>query len=149
MGFTNSEYMDLYVWYSAPNVLTCILGGVLIDMIGRRLGGIIFCTVIFVGQLVYSYSISMTYVVLACVGRTIIGAGVEAVAVCSNCYLTWWFEGSKLKPLAFGLALSIWRMSSSISLVTMLPVYESINTVDPIDGSVGIFSSCVKDGCTG
>jgi len=154
MGFTNQEYMSLYTWYSAPNVVTCILGGVLIDMIGRRMGGIIFCTVIFVGQLIYSYSISNSsmgseWLIAACVGRTVIGAGVEAVAVCSNCYLTWWFEGSKLKPLAFGLALSIWRMSSSVSLVTMLPLYNNINTVTPQDGMTGIFSSCVYKGCEG
>ena len=154
MGFTNQEYMSLYTWYSAPNVVTCILGGVLIDMIGRRTGGIIFCTVIFVGQLVYSYSISAagmgsSMLFVACVGRTIIGAGVEAVAVCSNCYLTWWFEGSKLKPLAFGLALSIWRMSSSVSLVTMLPLYNDINQVSPQDGLTDQFSSCVYGGCAG
>ena len=152
MGFTNQEYMNLYTWYSAPNVITCIAGGVLIDRIGRRTGGIIFCTVIFVGQLIYSFSISQSsmgssWIWMACLGRTVIGAGVEAVAVCSNCYLTWWFEGSKLKPLAFGLALSIWRMSSSVSLVTMLPLYNDINTVSPQDGMTDIFSSCVQGGC--
>lgn len=152
MGFTNQQYMSLYTWYSAPNVITCIAGGVLIDRIGRRMGGIIFCTVIFVGQLIYSYSISnsgmgSSWIWMACLGRTVIGAGVEAVAVCSNCYLTWWFEGSKLKPLAFGLALSIWRMSSSVSLVTMLPLYNNINTVSPQDGLTDVFSSCVYGGC--
>merc|ERR1711997_1284827 len=130
----------------------CIAGGVLIDRIGRRMGGIIFCTVIFVGQLIYSFSISnssmgSSWIIMACIGRTGIGAGVEAVAVCSNCYLTWWFEGSKLKPLAFGLALSIWRMSSSVSLVTMLPLYNDINGVSPQDGLTEVFSSCVYSGC--
>merc|ERR1739848_895901 len=135
--------MSLFTWYSAPGIVTCIIGGVLIDnFLGRRLGGIIFCGFIFVGQLIYAYAISnnsmgssMRYV--ACIGRMIIGAGVESVAVCSNCYLSWWFEGTRLKPLAFGLALSVWRLSSSISLMTMMPLYENINTLSPQDGSTG------------
>lgn len=144
MGYSSSKYMDLYTYYSMPNIVSCILGGVLIDnFLGRRLGGIVFCAFIFVGQLIFATGIRANSHFFAICGRVLIGMGVETLAVCSNCYLTWWFDGKALKPLAFGLALSIWRLSSSLSFATMMPLYNDINSVTPVpDGLTPTFKSC-------
>lgn len=141
LGLNNSQYMDYYTWYSAPGIVMCVLGGVLIDnFLGRRLGGIVFCACIFFGQLAFAWSVENQWHYTGLLGRTLIGTGVESVAVASNCYLAWWFKGTPLQALAFGSALSIWRMSSSVSLMTMLPLYKSSNEVTPRDGITNDFS---------
>lgn len=148
-NYSTTEYMDLYFWYSAPNIITCIGAGLIIDHIGRRIGGIIFCSFVAAGQLIFAIGMGISNTFVAILGRMVIGAGVETLAVCSSNYLTWWTDGSSLKNVAFGSALAIWRFSSSVSLMTVLPMYHGLNQVSPQDGTVGLgdLKSCTDDVC--
>jgi len=146
LSLSNSEYMSYYTWYSAPCIVVVIFGGIVVDKIlGHRLGAVCFCFAVFLGQLMFAYGVSTQYQILSLVGRSITGAGVESIAVASNVYLDRWFKGTDLQPLAFGCALAVWRVSSSVSLMTMLPYYKNINTLKPQDGS-SPFVSC--KGCS-
>lgn len=155
-GMTSAEYMlNLYSFYSMPSVVTCIIGGILIDQVfGMRLSGIIFCVILTVGQAMFAFAIRKNvqgdtfWRYAAAIGRGVTGSGVESIAVCCNVYLSQWVQPS-LKPLAFGIAISAWRVSSTINLITLTPLYEAINTVDPRDGTASFFSTCVENDCNG
>ena len=80
------------------------------------------------------------YHTFAKLGRLVTGSGAESIAVAANVYLDRWFKGTSLSTLAFGTALAVWRMSSSVCLSTVTPIYKKFNTVKPQDGSSEIMS---------
>ena len=47
----------------------CLINGIIIDnILGRRLGAIVFCGVVFLGQLLFAYGVSKNYrYLLGCV----------------------------------------------------------------------------------
>ncbi|XP_042371146.1 major facilitator superfamily domain-containing protein 1-like, partial [Plectropomus leopardus] len=51
LSLNTAKFMQLYAWYSWPNVVLCFFGGFLIDRVfGIRLGTIIFSLFVCVGQ---------------------------------------------------------------------------------------------------
>lgn len=145
LEITNSEYMSYYTWYSAPNIVMCIVGGILVDNVfGRRLGAVIFCGCVFLGQLLFAFGISNKYQYVAKIGRTVTGMGVESIAVASKCFITWWYTGTKLYSFAFGICIAFWRVSSSVSLMTMVPYYNENNGITPSDGIIEQFATCIE-----
>lgn len=153
LEMNQSEYMSYYTWYSAPNIVFCIAAGVLVDNVfGRRLSGIIFCTCVFLGQTLFTFGMSKTpdsksWAYLSKIGRTIIGIGVESIAVTSKVYITWWYKDTPLYSIAFAICIAFWRVSSSFSLMTMLPYYNNHNSVVPNDGSTLEFNIFTCQGC--
>lgn len=74
MNVTDTEYANLYSWYSYPNVILCFFGGFLIDAVfGIRLGAIIFATLICLGQVVFATGALMDNFLLMTFGRFIFG----------------------------------------------------------------------------
>lgn len=148
LELNSSEYMAYYTAYSAPNIIFCILGGILVDNVfGRRLGAIIFCGFVFAGQALFALGVSLipqnsNWKWLGYAGRSITGMGVESIAVASKCFLSWWYKGTPMNSFAFGFCIAFWRISSSFSLMTMLPYYNSINTLTPQDGLTNEFNTC-------
>ena len=148
LEITATEYMDYYVWYSMPNIVMCIFAGILVDNVfGRRLGAAVFCAVVFVGQTMFATGIAWStnnknWTYLAKLGRTVVGTGVESIAVCSKSYLGWWYKGTPMMSFAFGVCIAFWRVSSSFSLMFFQPYYNEHNTVIPRDGIIEEFRTC-------
>lgn len=53
-GMTSTQYAMLYTIYSLPNMILPILGGICLDFVGIRSGLIIFCTILFMGQVLFT-----------------------------------------------------------------------------------------------
>ena len=52
MNLTTAQFANLYSWYSWPNVVLPVIGGLLIDSVfGLRLGTVIFSALCCAGQL--------------------------------------------------------------------------------------------------
>ena len=47
------HYSLLYTVYSIPNMVLPILGGILLDTIGIRIGLVLFCAILTLGQFVF------------------------------------------------------------------------------------------------
>lgn len=129
----DNKYALLYTVYSIPAIIFCIISGVLIDAFGKNKIAIIFMFIILVGQVLLTLSVYFNQYWLAIVARATVGTGVESVAVVCSVFLNSWFKGTSLNTLAFGLSLSIWRGASSLSFVTIEPLYWSGNKVQPKD----------------
>jgi MFS family permease len=69
----------LYTLYSAPNVILPFFGGYLVDRIGVRTCLLIFCTLITVGQLLFSFGISIHSWPVMFIGRLVFGLGGESL----------------------------------------------------------------------
>lgn len=134
MKLNTAQFMQLYAWYSWPNVLLCFLGGFMLDRVfGIRLGTIIFSLFVCLGQLIFAAGALLNLFWLMEAGRFVFGIGGESLAVAQNTYAVNWFKGKELN-LVFGLQLSMARLGSTVNMNIMGWVY---NRVVAIVGSPG------------
>ncbi|CAL8078201.1 unnamed protein product [Orchesella dallaii] len=124
LDITTAQFAQLYSWYSWPNVVLCFVGGFLLDRVfGIRLGTVIFCVFIVIGQIIFALGGIFDMFWLMIVGRFIFGVGGESLAVAQNTYAVSWFKGKELN-LVFGLQLSFARVGSTVNFLTMGSVYK-------------------------
>lgn len=129
---TQLQYTLYYSVYSLPNVILPLCGGWIVDRVfGVRLGGILFCSLVLLGQLIWaSGSILLTtsptaayYIGL--VGRFVFGLGGESLSVTQSAYLAKWFSGKELN-LAFGITLSFSRIGSAINFLVSPAIDDAL-----------------------
>eukprot|EP00007_Cunea_sp_BSH-02190019_P007687 CAMPEP_0174239346 /NCGR_PEP_ID=MMETSP0417-20130205/14247_1 /TAXON_ID=242541 /ORGANISM="Mayorella sp, Strain BSH-02190019" /LENGTH=553 /DNA_ID=CAMNT_0015318283 /DNA_START=139 /DNA_END=1797 /DNA_ORIENTATION=- len=116
-SYTNLDNLLLYSVYSIPNIFLAFFGGYIIDRItGVRIGGLVFCGLVMLGELIFCFGITLRVYPLALLGRFVFGLGGETLTVCQNTYTARWFEGETL-ALAFGLVVSFSRIGSSVNFL--------------------------------
>ncbi|KAB5535539.1 hypothetical protein PHYPO_G00118850 [Pangasianodon hypophthalmus] len=126
MQLNTSKFMQLYAWYSWPNVFLCFLGGFLLDRVfGIRLGTVIFALFVCVGQVIFALGALVNHFWLMEFGRFVFGIGGESLAVAQNTYAVNWFKGKELN-LVFGLQLSMARVGSTVNMNIMSWVYDQM-----------------------
>ncbi|XP_067898254.1 lysosomal dipeptide transporter MFSD1 isoform X1 [Heterodontus francisci] len=123
MKVNTVTFMQLYAWYSWPNVVLCFFGGYLLDKVfGMRLGTIIFSLFVCVGQVIVATGALLNAFWLMELGRFVFGIGGESLAVAQNTYAVSWFKGKELN-LVFGLQLSMARLGSTVNMNIMGWIY--------------------------
>nr|DBA26128.1 TPA: hypothetical protein GDO54_010425 [Pyxicephalus adspersus] len=126
MKVNTADFMQLYAFYSWPNVVLCFFGGFLIDRVfGIRLGTIIFSLFVCAGQVIFATGALFNAFWLMEAGRLVFGIGGESLAVAQNTYAVSWFKGKELN-LVFGLQLSMARVGSTVNMNVMGLVYGRI-----------------------
>uniref|UniRef100_A0A3P8PXN3 Lysosomal dipeptide transporter MFSD1 n=2 Tax=Astatotilapia calliptera TaxID=8154 RepID=A0A3P8PXN3_ASTCA len=126
LHLTTADFMQLYAWYSWPNVVLCFFGGFLLDRVfGVRLGTIIFSLFVCAGQVVFAAGAWTNQFWLMEAGRFIFGIGGESLAVAQNTYAVNWFKGKELN-LVFGLQLSMARVGSTVNMNIMGWIYNRV-----------------------
>ncbi|RVE64953.1 hypothetical protein OJAV_G00130730 [Oryzias javanicus] len=137
LNLNTAKFMQLYAWYSWPNVVLCFFGGFLLDRVfGIRLGTIIFSLFVCAGQVIFAAGAWLDLFWLMEVGRFVFGIGGESLAVAQNTYAVNWFKGKELN-LVFGLQLSMARLGSTVNMNIMGWVY---NKVAAAVGSPGYYT---------
>jgi MFS family permease len=82
---------------SLPNIVTCVLAGLLIDYIGLPASALLFSALSLMGTAIFAASAHLKDFNLALTGRAIFGIGSECQYIWYNCLSTIWFfyaEGS-------------------------------------------------------
>ncbi|KAM8954347.1 lysosomal dipeptide transporter MFSD1 [Pelodytes ibericus] len=126
MKVNTASFMQLYAFYSWPNVVLCFFGGFLIDRVfGIRLGTIIFSLFVCAGQVIFAAGALFNAFWLMEAGRLVFGIGGESLAVAQNTYAVSWFKGKELN-LVFGLQLSMARVGSTVNMNIMGLIYSQI-----------------------
>uniref|UniRef100_A0A8C5PM57 Lysosomal dipeptide transporter MFSD1 n=1 Tax=Leptobrachium leishanense TaxID=445787 RepID=A0A8C5PM57_9ANUR len=126
MKVNTASFMQLYAFYSWPNVILCFFGGFLIDRVfGIRWGTIIFSLFVCVGQVIFAAGALFNAFWLMEAGRLVFGIGGESLAVAQNTYAVSWFKGKELN-LVFGLQLSMARVGSTVNMNVMGLVYSRV-----------------------
>uniref|UniRef100_H2YW97 Lysosomal dipeptide transporter MFSD1 n=1 Tax=Ciona savignyi TaxID=51511 RepID=H2YW97_CIOSA len=136
LDLNEATYMQLYAWYSWPNVILCFFGGFLLDrVLGVRLGSIVFSLFVLSGQLVFALGATLEKMWLMD-GRLIFGIGGESLAVAQNTYAVLWFKEKELNLV--GLQLSMARVGSTVNMNIMGPVYGWVKQGIKSDRTLGI-----------
>jgi len=101
MAITRAQYGLLFSFYSLPNFIMVLLGGILLDKIGIRKAGNLFVTLCAIGVLLTAAGSSFSIMLL---GRFIFGLGAESLLITKTKILSKWFKGKELalgnSPLA-------------------------------------------------
>jgi MFS family permease len=108
MGITRAQYGLLFSYYSLPNFIMALLGGILLDRIGIRKAGNLFVALCALGVLLTAAGPSFSIMLL---GRFIFGLGAESLLITKTKILSKWFKGKEL-ALSFALALSVARLGT-------------------------------------
>eukprot|EP01111_Echinosteliopsis_oligospora_P010103 TRINITY_DN3083_c0_g2_i1.p1 TRINITY_DN3083_c0_g2~~TRINITY_DN3083_c0_g2_i1.p1 ORF type:complete len:334 (+),score=38.16 TRINITY_DN3083_c0_g2_i1:146-1147(+) len=114
-NMTQGAFNWLYNIYSFMNIVIVLFGGYFIDVIGLRIGSVIFCVLIGIGQLIVSAGASMTNYWVMFAGRAVFSLGGESLSVAQSAYCSKWFGGKEL-ALSFGITLSFARIGSFANL---------------------------------
>lgn len=135
LHMTVTEFMNLYAFYSWPNVVLCFVGGFLIDRVfGICWGAIFFGSVVLIGQLIFALGVLLMNTPVMLLGRFIFGIGGESLAVAQNTYSTVWYRPSEFN-FVFGLQLSMARVGSTVTMNVMQPLYRAIGNNFNITGN--------------
>jgi len=108
MGITRAQYGLLFSYYSLPNFIMVLLGGILLDRIGVRKAGSLFAALCGIG--VFLTAAGPTFFIML-MGRFIFGLGGESLLITKTKILSKWFKGKEL-ALGFALALSVARLGT-------------------------------------
>ena len=120
---SSTKFAMLYTIYSLPNLVLPILGGMLLDSLGMRTGLILFCTILFCGQALFTAGGAAGNYELMLAGRGVFGAGGESMSVAQSSIVSVWFKGKEL-AFALGLNLSVARLGSVINAAIVPTLYE-------------------------
>ena len=115
--YNQQKNLLLYSVYSYPNVILAFFGGFIIDRLtGVRLGAILFCSLVLLGQIVFALGVQSRQYWLAVMGRFIFGLGGESLTVAQNTFCARWAPEGML-ALWFGIVVSCSRIGSSINFI--------------------------------
>lgn len=134
MDLTETQFMNLYAFYSWPNIVLSFVGGFLIDRVfGIAWGAIIFSACVLAGQVLFSAGALANSIWLMYFARFVFGIGGESLAVAQNTYTTEWFPPTELN-FVFGLQLSMARVGSTVNMVTMHLLYQALGNTFQVTG---------------
>lgn len=112
MDITRAQYGLLFSYYSLPNFIMVLLGGMLLDKIGIRKAGNLFAFLCVAGVLITAAGASYQVMLL---GRLVYGLGSESLIITINKVLAKWFKRKEL-ALAFGLNITVARLGTFAAL---------------------------------
>jgi MFS family permease len=136
MRIDNTHY-DLLLSASAwPNIVLCLIGGLIIDrVLGVRLSYVLLPLIATIGQLIWALGsfLDMFWVVL--VGRFLIGIGVEMTDIITAAFVV------KIRfniSFAFGIIYSAARIGGMLALVLPQFVYDKLSFIENLHSRLGM-----------
>jgi len=94
-----------------------------LDMIGLRLGILVFSGLLTAGQAVFTIGGYKKNFTIMLAGRVIFGLGGESMSVGQSAIVSKWFKGKEL-AMALGLNISISRLGSVINGIVIPKIYD-------------------------
>jgi MFS family permease len=130
LHITPSQFGLFYGVYNFMNIGIVLVGGLFIDRIGLRVGAVLFCFFIALGQIIVSIGISLpdvkTAYVVMLIGRIVFSIGGESLSVAQSTFCSKWYKGKDL-ALSFGITLSFARIGSFANMVVTPKMADNIS----------------------
>ena len=114
MGITRAQYGLLFSYYSFPNLILVLLGGMFLDKFGIRKAGTLFVTLCVFGVLMTAAGAMRSFPMMLW-GRLIYGIGAESLSITQIKVISKWFKGKEL-AFAMGLYITLVRLGNFASL---------------------------------
>ncbi|KNC56071.1 major facilitator superfamily transporter domain-containing protein 1 [Thecamonas trahens ATCC 50062] len=124
-SYTDADNLMLYSVYSLPNTVLPFFSGYLIDrVLGIRLGIVVFCGLVLVGETIFCVGIMAKTYWVCVMGRFVFGLGGESLTVAQNTITVIWFQGPQL-ALAFASVVAFARIGSSVNFAVTPTLADS------------------------
>jgi MFS family permease len=135
-GFFTSAYGWLNVF-----LLMLIFGGLILDKMGVRFTGVMSASIMVLGASIKYWAISSTFspdslilgiksqVLLAAIGFTIFGVGVEVAGITVTKIIVKWFKGYEM-ALAMGMQVAIARLGTLLAMAAPIPIAKLFARAD-------------------
>ena len=123
MNVDTTQYSLLLFMYSWPNVIFCLIGGVIVDrVLGQRVSLILVTALSLLGQFLMALGAFLGHFWLMLVGRILIGIGSEMNNVINAAL------ASKRRNATFRIAIYVVaaRLGGSVTLATPQYIYEGL-----------------------
>lgn len=142
LGWTSSDYgffTSAYGWFNVF-LFMLIFGGIILDKMGVRFTGVGACILMLVGCSLKYYAVTYggafdgtiwgisTQVMVASIGFTIFGMGVEIAGITVTKVIVRWFKGHEM-ALAMGLQVSVARIGTTLALSGAVPIAKYFNSI--------------------
>lgn len=125
MAINTTQYDLLFSISSWPNILLCLIGGILIDRyIGLRLGLIMVVSSTLMGQVLWSMGAFTDRYYIMCIGRLLIGAGNDLTVVIDHAFKSIWFKDNLTLAISIDTAIS--RLGGTLALIAPTLIYRSL-----------------------
>lgn len=124
MLLSDLQYNSLYSIYSFPNVVLPLVGGLIIDKMGVRVGTFVFSSILILGQTIFMLGGYYEKYWLMMMGRFVFGLGGECLVVSQSTVISQWFKANEI-ALALGLNITASRLGSSVNSALTPILYSS------------------------
>ena len=131
----DAEKYDLLLSVSSwPNVVLCLVGGVIVDrLLGLRLGFILVTLTASLGQFIWALGAFVDQFWVMLFGRLFIGIGSELTSIVGSALIICWFDKYQL-TFAVSLSVTASRLGGALGLAGPQFVYERLTfLVDPLN----------------
>jgi MFS family permease len=146
LAIGSEEIGWMYSIYSLPNLIMVLIGGVLLDRMGTRVGAFIYAAVVAAGAGLtatgtYLHSVpDLIRVFLPenwppeffwmFLGRFLFGVGSESLIIAQSTIIAKWFKGKEL-AFAFGINLTFCRLGTFGAFNSVSRVAEAYQSIHP------------------
>lgn len=148
LGWNSTEYgffTSAYGWFNVF-LFMLIISGIVLDKIGVRLTGLGACLLMIAGCFLKYYAIAnpgefagivhipimdidvKKSVLMAALGFTIFGVGVETAGITVTKVIARWFKGHEI-ALAMGLQVAVARIGTALALSATVPIADSFKSI--------------------
>eukprot|EP01084_Bolivina_argentea_P012785 23939_1 len=124
------DYNLLQSLYSWPNVVTCVVCGILCDKFGVNTMLFSSWSIMIIGDIIVILSAQNTYTFywLLCIGRTIIGIGCESFNIAGKVFC-WNQFNPKKHGVIFGIINATAALSSAANNIFIYQIYKLVNSI--------------------
>ena len=125
MRIDATQYNLLFSAFTWPNIILCLIGGIVIDrFLGLSRGFILVTLLSLLGEIIVVVGAFVDSFLVMLIGRFILGSGIELLLNVIHAYQAIWFLGKEIS-FAMSLGTSTCRLGGAIGLIVPQLIYDS------------------------
>ena len=138
MRIDATQYNLLFSAYTWPNIILCLIGGIVIDrFVGLSQGFILLTLLSLLGEIIFVVGAFVDSFFVMLTGRFILGSGAKLLLVVIHAYQATWFLGKEIS-FAMSLGISTCRLAGAIALIVPQLIYDSFNFISDPNYRLGV-----------
>ena len=129
MRIDATQYNLLFSAYTWPNIILCLIGGIVIDrFLGLSRGLVLVNLLSVLGETIFVVGAFIDNFVVMLIGRFILGSGVQLIFSVIHSYEAIWFLGKEIN-FAMSLGASVCKLGGAIGLIVPQLIYDGFHFI--------------------
>ena len=138
MRIDATQYNLLFSAFTWPNIILCLIGGIVIDrFLGLSQGFILLTLLSLLGEIIFVVGAFIDNFVVMLIGRFILGSGNGMLINVIHAYEATWFLGKEIS-FAMSLGTSTCRLGGAIGLIVPQVIYDSFHFISNPNYRLGV-----------